>query len=459
MDTAAASNARRRYVFVAALTAAFIMPFSGSALNLAIPLLARDFKLSSQSANWVLTMFLISSAVALVPFGRAADLLGRPRVFLSGMVAFTIASFLCALSPSAPMLLVLRCVQGLAGAAIFGTSTALLTSAYPAHERGRILGLSVGATYTGLSLGPVVGGVLTQHAGWRGVFMAMAILGLPGTLLARRIPRESGHEHRAFDYPSIGLYTAGLAAIMYGLATLRTGQLSPVILVAGLALIAFFVMRQFRTPVALIKLALFRNSVFALSNLAALIHYSATFASGYLVSLYLQVVKGYPPQKAGLILLVQPVLMAVLSPLSGHMSDRVQPRLLSSAGMALTCVGLVLFAGLTAQTPVAVVMVNLAFIGIGFALFSSPNTNAVMSSVDRADYGVGASILGTMRLLGQAMSMVLVSFFFSLRLGDRSLTPEHAGPLLESMKLNYVFFALLCLAGIATSLSRGRVKR
>lgn len=459
MESAALSDSGRKCVFVASLTAAFIIPFAGSALNLAIPQIASKFGLNSQSANWVVTIYVLAAAVALVPFGRVADLVGRARVFLAGISAFTVASFLCALSPSPTILLVCRALQGTAGACIFGTATALLISAYPASQRGRVLGLNVAAVYTGLSVGPVAGGFLTQYAGWRGVFFAIALLGLPGSLLARRIPGEKPDDRVRFDVLSIGLYAVGLAGVMHGLASMRTLTAAPAIALTGALLLAGFVVRQFRTPAPLVKLSLFGNPVFAFSNLAALIHYSATFANGYLVSLYLQVVKGISPQRAGLVLLVQPILMAALSPISGRVSDRIQPRMLASAGMAITCVGLALFAALGATTAMAVVVVNLAIIGVGFALFSSPNTNAVMSSIDRCDYGVGASILGTMRLLGQAISMVLVNLFFSMRLGDRPLTPEHSKLLLQSTDLAYVFFAVLCAIGIASSLARGRLRR
>jgi EmrB/QacA subfamily drug resistance transporter len=460
MPAPAASAAERRAVLVAAMVAAFLIPFSGSALNLAVPLIARDFNMHSEAANWILTVYLISSAVALVPLGRAGDLLGRRRVFAVGFFSFFIFSLLCGFASGPVSLLVLRGLQGISGAAIFGTSMALLTSVYPASERGRVLGLNVASVYTGLSVGPVAGGFLTHNLGWRSVFIATALLGVPALLFVHRLRTHRDESGKGiFDVASVLLYVGGLAALMHGMATLRSVDLAPVVAIAGAALITGFVARQFRSSKPLVELRVFRNPVFALSNLAALIHYSATFASGYLVSLYLQIVKGVSPQRAGLVLLIQPVLMALLSPVSGRMSDRVQPRLLASAGMGLTFLGLALFAFLQPDTPTAVIMLNLAFIGMGFALFSSPNTNAVMSSVERADYGVAASVLGTMRLLGQAFSMVLVNLFFSMRLGRAALAPENAAPLLASMKLGYVFFALLCLVGIAPSLARGRVRR
>jgi predicted MFS family arabinose efflux permease len=207
-----------------------------------------------------------------------------------------------------------------------------------------------------------------------------------------------------------------------------------------------------------LELGLFRNSVFLLSNAAALIHYSATFAASFLVSLYLQVVRGVGPGDAGLVLLTQPVLMAVLSPLSGRLSDRVEPRLLASTGMALTCIGLALFSLLERETPIGRIMLNLAFLGVGFALFSSPNTNAVMSAVGRADYGVASATLGTMRLMGQAMSMVLVNIVVGMVMGNTTLTPEHTGSLLRSTAIAFQLFAGLCAIGILPSLARGQLR-
>jgi predicted MFS family arabinose efflux permease len=210
-------------------------------------------------------------------------------------------------------------------------------------------------------------------------------------------------------------------------------------------------------PHPILDLRLFRNAVFAFSNLAALINYSATFAATFLLSLYLQVGRGLEPQSAGLLLLAQPLVMAVLSPFAGRLSDRVEPRRVASAGMALSCASLFLFSRLTASTPLPVVVLGLLLAGTGFALFSSPNTNAVMSAVERGAFGVASATLGTMRLVGQSLSMALVALVLARHMGAARITAASAPALLAATGASFLLFASLCLAGIFASLARGRV--
>ncbi|MGB9826803.1 MAG: MFS transporter, partial [Desulfofundulus sp.] len=261
-----------------------------------------------------------------------------------------------------------------------------------------------------------------------------------------------------FDPAGAVLYSLSMAALMSGIAAANTTTLARWVLVAGIVLLALFIRKELRYPFPLININLFRNLVFAFSNLAALIHYSATFAVGFLLSLYLQVVRGLDAQTAGFILLAQPVLMAILSPLSGRLSDRVEPRLLASLGMALSFAGLTLFTLINKTTPIWAVMVNLVLLGTGFALFSSPNTNAVMGSVEKRYYGVASATLGTMRLVGQALSMALVTLFFGFYMKGKAVTSATSPLLLKSMHVSFLLFAVLCACGVFFSLARGEVR-
>jgi EmrB/QacA subfamily drug resistance transporter len=455
------SEAReRRYALFVTLVASFIIPFSGSALNLAIPVIGLELDLPALTLNWIVTAYIVASAVALLPMGKLADLTGRRRLFLAGLLGFGAASVACALAGSGPAIVAARLLQGLAGAMIFGTATAILISAYPASERGRVLGWNVAAVYSGLSLGPVLGGILTEQVGWRSIFwLAAGLAGVAAALVAARLRRELPVAGAGrFDLAGAVAYGLGIAGLMIGLSSVRASSYGLWLAAAGALLISVCVWRQARVRHPLLELRLFRSPVFLRSNAAALIHYAATFASSYLVSLYLQVVRGIGPRDAGLVLLIQPVLMALLSPLSGRLSDRVEPRVLASSGMALTCVGLVLFTQLGLDTPIGLLILNLAFLGVGFALFSSPNTNAVMSSVAGSDYGVASATLGTMRLLGQGTSMVLVSVVFGFVIGNTQLSPDNAGPLLRAARLSFQLLAVLCAIGIAPSLARGQLR-
>jgi MFS family permease len=203
-----------------------------------------------------------------------------------------------------------------------------------------------------------------------------------------------------------------------------------------------------------------KNRTFVFSNLAALINYCATFALSYVLSLYLQKARLIDTAASGLILLVQPILMAVLSPVTGMLSDRIRPAILSSIGMGISAAGLLFFIFLTVDTPVVLIVLNLAFIGIGYALFASPNTNAVMGSIDRSLYGVGSSALGNMRLLGQSISMAVMSLIMSVVMpGLTIVSPGYVGRLMISLRVGFIIFTILCVLGVFASLARGRIKK
>ncbi|WP_165859240.1 MFS transporter [Desulfofundulus salinus] len=454
------NESMKKYVLLAATLASFLTPFMGSAVNLAVPAIGREFHLEALMLNWIVTSYLLASSVFLLPFGRAADLYGRKKVFLAGIITYTLLSLLSGLATSGEMLILFRILHGIGGAMIFGTGVAILTGVFPPQERGKVLGINVAAVYTGLSLGPVVGGFLTHQLGWRYIFLLNFLLGLIVVLVTVFKLKGEWRDGRGEKYDPAGavLYSLGMTALMYGIAAVNSAPHAPWVLLLGVVLLASFIRQELRYRYPLLNLNLFRNLVFAFSNLAALIHYSATFAVGFLLSLYLQVVRGLDAQTAGFILLAQPILMALLSPLAGRLSDRVEPRLLASLGMALSFAGLFLFSLINKTTPLWTIMGYLVLLGIGFALFSSPNTNAVMSAVEKRYYGVASATLGTMRLVGQALSMALVTFFFGLYLKGTAITPAASPLLLKSMHISFLLFAVLCAGGVFFSLARGEVR-
>jgi len=450
----------RTIVLAVSTVAAFLTPFASSALNVALPSVGREFSMSAVLLGWVATAFILSAAVFLVPFGKFADIHGRKKVFLWGSLGYALTSAFSALSPSSGLLLASRALQGIAGAGIFSTGVAMLTSAYPLGERGKVLGINVSSTYLGLSLGPVLGGVLTQNLGWRSIFWIQGALGLAvfGLVLAYLRGEWAEARGERFDAGGSLLLALTLIAIMLGLPRLpKPGGWA--LLGLGLAAGALFVRVESGKTNPVLDMSLFRhNAVFAFSNLAALINYSATFAVGFLVSLYLQYGKGLTPQKAGLILIAQPVMMALFSPLSGRLSDRIEPRLLASAGMALSVLGLLLLSFLGPATGFGFIIAALVVLGFGFALFSSPNTNAVMSSVEKRFYGVASATLGTMRATGQMLSMGTAMLLFSLFLGSSAVRPELFPQFLSAVRTAFWLFAALCLAGVFASLSRGKLR-
>lgn len=433
----------------------------GSSINIALAAIAREFGVDAVSLGWVSTAYTLAAAAFLVPFGRLADIVGRRKVFVAGVLTYALSTILSAMSVSATMLIACRALEGAGSALIFGTGTAMLTSVYPPQERGRVLGINVATVYVGLSIGPTVGGFLTQYWSWRGIFwVTMPLAVLIAFLAMWRIKGEWAEARgEAFDLPGSVLYGLALVALVYGLSSLP--EVSGAWLLAiGVAGLVAFVLWEARAKSPVLEIGLFReNTVFALSNLAAWANYGATAAVGLLLSLYLQYIKGLDPRGAGAIMVAQPVVMALFSPLAGRLSDRFEPRVVASAGMALTVVGLVMLTTLGEGTSLAFVTACLILLGLGFALFSSPNTNAIMGSVDRRRYGLASGMVGTMRLTGQMFSMGMTMLVFALHIGRVQIAPESYGRFLESARMIFTGSALLCTGGVLASLARGKLHR
>lgn len=450
----------KRVVLLIVTLASFLTPFMSSSMNIALPSIGKEFSMNVVLLNWVATSYLLAAAIFLVPFGKIADIKGRKKVFSYGILIYALSSFLCAISTSSVMLISFRILQGIGSAMIFGTAVAILTSVFPPRERGKVLGINAAAVYLGLSLGPFLGGSLTQYLGWRSIFIANAVLGLITIILVLWKLKGDWAEAKGEKFDFIGsiVYSLSLAAIMYGFSLIPAMSGLWLVLV-GVFMFLLFVRWEMKTKNPILDINLFRNNItFTFSNIAALINYSATFAVAFLLSLYLQYIKGFSPQNAGSILVAQPVVMAIFSPLAGRLSDRVEPGIIASAGMALTTVSLSLFTFLSEKTSLEVIVASLILLGFGLALFSSPNTNAIMSSVERRFYGVASATLATMRLTGQTLSMGIVMLIFAIYMGNVQITPQYYPIFLTSMKTVFIIFALLCFGGIFASLARGKVR-
>ena len=444
---------------VVAISSSFITPFMASSVNIALPAIQKNFGTNAVLLSWVSTAYLLATAVSLVPFGRLADIHGRKKIFLYGMIIFTISSTLAALSVSTLMLIILRVFQGVGSSMIFATRMAILTSVFPLEERGKVIGINVAAVYIGLSCGPFFGGMMTQHLGWRSIFL----LGIPlGSfviyLIIKHLKGEWAEaEGEPFDMAGAVIYVSALVFIMYGFSRLPS-VLSVGLLLFGIAGIAIFIMWESKIEYPVFEISLFReNRLFVFSCLAALINYSATFGVTFLLSLYLQYIKGLSPQQAGFILVSQPVIMATIAPIAGRLSDKIEPRIISSTGMALTAFGLLLLTGIGSHTSLKYIILCLMLLGSGFGFFSSPNTNAIMSSVEKRFYGVASGSVGTMRLLGQMLSMGIATLTFALFIGRVQISPDNYPEFMKSVSFAFIIFSCLCTGGIFLSLSRCKV--
>jgi EmrB/QacA subfamily drug resistance transporter len=454
------NNANQTKVALAiVMITSFITPFISNAINLAIPAIGREFGANQTMLNWVVSGFLLSTAAFLLPFGRFADQYGRKKIFLVGMTLLAASSLGCALAPSISALIGFRILQGLASAMILGTSMAILTSVIPPQSRGKALGLNSAATYLGLSCGPVLGGFISSALSWRAVFcFNLLIAVLVVILTVWKLKGEWKGEPSKLDSGGIVLCILAQVLLLFGLTDLTAGFLYQACFVLGiLFFVVFFMYEKRRRNPLLPVISIIKNRSFAFANLATLINYCATAALSFVLSLYLQAALSLNSTVAGLILLAQPVLMAVLSPLVGVVSDRRPPAVLASVGMGISALGLFFFVFLSTRTPIMLIVLNLAFIGVGFALFATPNTSVVMGAVDTTLYGVASSVLGTMRLLGQTFSMAIVSLIMSVLIRDLSIgSSGYVVQLMASLKIAFAIFAALCGLGVFASLARSK---
>ncbi len=450
-------NSKRLILSIIVITS-FINPFLGGAINIALPAISGEFSMGAVGMSWVAMAFILSSAVFLVPFGKLADINGRKKTFLWGNVIIMTTGLLCALAPSGTMLIIFRALQGIGSAMVFGTGVAIITSVYPPGERGKAIGISVTAVYIGLSLAPFLSGILTQYLGWRSIFYAIIPFQLLVILITWLGIGDEWADARGekFDLRGAVLYLVSMSAFMFGFSGLPD-TLSVFLTAAGISGLIAFTLLELRTKHPVFNIALFtRNRLFAFSNLAALINYATTFAITFLLSLYLQYVKGLSPRDAGFVLITQPVTMALVASWSGKLSDKYDPRILSSAGMGIIVGGLVLLSFLSEVTPFTYLVPSLVVVGLGFGMFSSPNTNAIMGSVGKKFLGVASATVGTMRLTGQMVSMGVATMMLQLFIGNRPLSAEVSGEFLASMRTTLVIFAVLCALGVFASLARGK---
>ncbi|MCZ3364979.1 MULTISPECIES: MFS transporter [Methanobacterium] len=438
-----------------ATLASFFTPFMASAVNIALPAIGYEFAADAIILSWIPTAYLLASAVFAVPFGRIADIHGMKKIFTYGIIIFTSATFLSGVAPSVISLIAFRVLQGIGSAMIFVTGLAIITSVYPPKERGKAIGINIAAVYTGLSMGPVLGGILTHYLGWRSIFYVIIPLGLLVIALTSLKVKGEWAECKGenFDYLGSIIYGIAIIMLMYGFSIVPETS-GIILLISGIIGILAFAMFELRVKNPVFEVRLFKNITFGFSSAAALINYSATFAVTYLLSLYLQYIKGFDALSAGLILVAQPAVMAITAPVAGRLSDKFSPGAIASIGMAITAASLYFLTFLDSNTGLEFIIVVLLILGFGLGLFSSPNTNAIMGSVQKRFYGIASATVSTMRLIGQMLSMGIALLIFSIVIGNVQILPSSYPALLVSIKIVFTICAVLCFIGIFASLAR-----
>lgn len=443
---------RNSVLFVMCM-ATTLIPFMGSAMNLAMPVIAKEFSLNAISLSWIVSIFLLTSAILPVPFSRIGDLLGRKKIFLIGVLIFTFASILCGFSTTGTQLFYSRFLQGFGASMMFATNMAIITSIFPHNERGKALGIITATVYISASSGPFFGGMLTHYFGWRSIFLITSVIGIAvvvGTLVVLKGEWVESKGEK-FDLKGVLLYGTGLSTLIYGFSVLP-GIAGFAFILLGIVTMIIFINFEKKQLFPVLNVRLFwENKIFGLASSAALINYSATFAISFLLSLYLQYVKGFDAHHAGFILIVQPISQAILSLLAGRWSDKVDARILATLGMAIIVFGLALMFFLTPATPILAIIFIAILLGIGFGIFSSPNMNVIMGSVEKKYLGMASATTSTMRLTGQSFSMGITMMVISIFVGKVKISSEVIPQFMKSIHVTFIILAILCLVGVYAS--------
>jgi EmrB/QacA subfamily drug resistance transporter len=448
----------RWLVLVTVGVGTFMSALDGSVVNTLLPVLSHALQTSIAGIEWVTTIYLLVISGLLLSIGRAGDLFGHKRLFLGGFALFVIGSALCGMAGSANALIALRVIQALGAAMLMATSPAILTRSFPATQRGRALGAQGTFTYLGLTVGPSLGGWLAEALGWRSVFYINVPVGLAAIALAvHSIANDHVEDaEERFDFVGATLFTAGLVALMvalnqghdWGWASPRTLG----VLVGAFALLVVFVRVENRRPAPMLDLTLFHNRTFSASAASALLNYACVYAITFVLPFLLIQGRGLGTAQAGLVLTAQPIVMAIVAPVSGALSDRIGSRGLATAGMILLAAGLVALGLLVARGSLMQLAAALALVGLGIGIFVSPNNSALMGAAPRNRQGIASGVLATSRNVGMVLGVGFAGAIFTT-VATHAASP--AAGLVTGIRASLLAAAGVALVGALTSAMRG----
>lgn len=443
---------RRLWVLIALGAGSFMSALDGSVVNTILPVLRNAFQSNVAAIEWVVIVYLLVLSGLLLTFGRLGDLRGHKSVYVWGFGIFVFSSALCGAAWSASVLVVFRGLQAIGAAMLASNSPAIVTSNFPAELRGRAFGLVSMLTYLGLTVGPSLGGWLTQAFGWRTVFYINVPVGaLALTLSLIFIPKEAPSEHGAqFDLAGALIFLAGLTALLFGLNKgAEWGWASPIVmglLIGSLLLLGIFIQIERRSPSPMLDLNLFRVPLFSFSTASAILNYVCVYSITFLMPFYLIQGRDLNPAQAGLLLTAQPILMAIVAPISGTFSDRFGSRGPRTIGMGVLAGGLFLLSWIGSETALWLVTLGLAIVGSGTGTFISPNTSALMGAAPRARQGIASGVLATARNFGMVLGIGLAGAIFTTHLAEDTADALYQG-------VSAGLLAAACVAVLGTIIS------
>lgn len=457
-----ASAPRNRWWILGAIgLGSLVSGIDSSVTNTVLPVISTDFHTGLGTIEWVLMGYLLAQSALLLTMGRLGDLTGHRRVYLGGMGIFLVASIICGAAPNDIVLIIFRAVQGCGAAMMGATGVVIITQAFGTRDRGKGIGLMIGITYFGLSAGPAVGGLLAGAFSWRAVFFINVPICIAGLIVGLRILPAGTQVKRRVSFDVRGAVTSVIAltslllALSHGDAWGWTSPVTIVTVFVALAAGVLFVAIELERTEPMLELRLFRNRLFTSATSSAMLNYTGTFFSSFLLPFYLVQARGFPVNTAGLLLIASPVVMAILAPLSGRLSDRVGSRLPCTAGMVFCTIGLVALAFLRTDASIAQILLSSSLIGLGSGLFTSPNTSTIMGAVETERQGTAAGVQAVARNVGMVFGIALAGAIFSARLsalgGQSHFVPAFHDTLLVG--------AAIMLVGAILSSTRGTLEK
>lgn len=444
---------KKNLILLICTVLSFFTVFAVNAVMVVIPSIASEFHMSNIVQNWITIIFLLVVAVMSVPAGQISAKYGLKKVTILSIILFIIISIVNVLVTSSEEFLACRFILGISLSFINVTSMAMVVSAFRPEERGKALGINITGVYIGLSLSPVLGGIINYQLGWRFVVLfGVPFLFVILALLLTKIDDEwITFENIPLDVKGSLSYGIGMILFMYGFTILNT-LMGVILTVLGIIILVIFGMIELKQSHPVFDIRFFKNRKFLSSNFASLCAYLATFAVTTILNYHLQYIKGFDSQYTGIILLVAPLCQVVLAPIAGRLSDRYVPQILAAIGMSLGTVSLILFSFLGYETSLEYLVVSMVLYGVGFGLFSPPNTNVIMSSVPPKDTSVASAAVSTMRTVGQAMSIGILTLVFAFVMGNVPIVEEYYPLLIYSCQITCLICVGLCLASVFASL-------
>ena len=448
----------RRMVLLACCFAGFITPLLSTMMNLSLVNIGQEFGAGSHQLAYVNTAFLLSSVVFMVPMAKVGDIVGKKRIFMTGVAVIAVTCLIAPFSPDFWFLITCRAVMGLGSACIVTTSVSMITDVFPHENRGGAIGLQTMCVYIGLAAGPVVGGLLNDAFGWHSLFYIIVPIAVVAVVCMMAFRSEiRPDEGGRFDSKGSVLYGIAIVLSMGGMINLPETW-AYAMLVVGVLFLAVFVWSQLRTPHHLLNVRLFKGRVFSGSCLATFMNYASSYSISYFLALYLQSIGNLTATEAGILMLVQPAIQAVLTPYFGRLSDRLaDKRVLPTVGLVISAFGIATILTYGVGTPLSTVVVTQIIIGIGFSMFSAPNTSIIMGSVDPRETGEASAMVAVMRQTGMMVSMGIAMLFISMIMGSADdIVPGTYGSFIEVLRCSFAVCTVACILGAAVSMMRGR---